>query len=100
MLNNTTTKHSNQNKMSNYRIKIEEKYNGDKWYIPQICELEITGGWIRRQHLVWYNLSSNHDEVAKHPTEERAMKVINDHKNYVDKEKGKQIKSTTYKTIK
>ncbi len=36
--------------MSEYRIKIEEQYNGEKWYIPQICRLEITRGWFQQQH--------------------------------------------------
>ncbi len=94
-------------KMSEYRIKIEEQYNGEKWYIPQICRLEITRGWFQQQRLVWYNIINNHgdnyifstDKAAKHITEERAMKVITDHKNYIAKENGKQVKSVTYKNI-
>lgn len=93
--------------MSEYRIKIEEQYNGEKRYIPQICKLEITRGWIQRQRLVWYNLINNvgdmyvlcPDDVqsAKHLTEELAMRVINDHKAYHNKQQGNRVKSTTYK---
>ena len=95
--------------MSKYRIKIEEQYNGETWYIPQICKLEITRGWIQKQRLVWYNLINNVGDmyilslddvqIAKHTTEERAINVINDHRNYVNKEHGQQIKRITYKTI-
>lgn len=93
--------------MTNYRIKIEELYNGETWYTPQICKLEITKGWIQKQKLIWYNLINNHGDnyilstthEARHITEERALRVITDHKNYVDKEQGERIKSVTYKTI-
>lgn len=95
--------------MSYYRIKIEEKYNGENWYIPQVCKLEISRSWVQRQRLVWYNLINNHGDVyilslddaqaAKHTTEERAMKVIDDYKNYQDKVQGNQLKSVTYKNI-
>jgi hypothetical protein len=95
--------------MSKYRIKIEERNNGEIYYIPQICELEVTRGWIQKQRLVWYNLINNHGDIyilseedtnsSKHITEERAMRVINDHRNYVNKEHGQQIKRVTYKTI-
>ena len=35
--------------MSYYRIKIEEKNNGEKGYIPQVCKLEILGRWLKRR---------------------------------------------------
>ena len=95
--------------MLNYRIKIEERYNGEKYYIPQICKLETTRGWVQRQRLVWYNIVNNHGDVyilsaddvqaAKHITEERAMRVITDHRNYHNKVQGNQVKSVTYKPI-
>jgi hypothetical protein len=93
--------------MSKYRIKIEERNNGEMYYIPQICELEVTRGWIQKQRLIWYNIINNHGDVyilsttqePKHTTEEGAMQVINDHGNYVNKEHGQQIKRITYKTI-
>lgn len=90
-----------------YRIKIEERYNGETYYTPQICKLEITKGWIQKQRLTWYNLINNHGDLyilstteeERHTTEERALRIIADHKNYVNKERGKQIKSVSYKTI-
>lgn len=98
--------------MSNmkYRIKIDELNNGEKWYIPQICKLEITRSWFQqRQRLVWYNLINNVGDmyilslddvqIAKHTTEERAMNVINDHRNYQNKKQGETVKSSTYKNI-
>ena len=95
--------------MSYYRIKIEERYNGETSYIPQICKLEITRGWIQRKRLVWYSIINNHGDMyiltpddvqaAKHITEERAMRVIDDHRNYHNKVQGNQVKSVTYKPI-
>ncbi len=39
-----------------YRIKIEERNNGEKRYIPQKGYLHISGGWIKRQEIRWDNL--------------------------------------------
>lgn len=93
--------------MSKYRIKIEEKYNGEKQYTPQICKLEITRGWFQKQRLVWYNIINNHgdnyilslDKQERYSNEIGAMEVIRNHRDYVNKEQGKLIKSTVYKTI-
>ena len=95
--------------MAQYRIKIEERYNGEKLYIPQVLEMKIIRAFLQKQRLVWYNLINNHGDVyilslddaqaAKHITEERAMTVINDYKNYQDKVQGNQLKSVTYKNI-
>lgn len=93
--------------MSYYRIKIEEKNNGENGYIPQTCKLEIFGGLIKRQSIVWYNIIHNHDntfELSKtltvtHRTEESALKVIEDYKNKDVIEEGNKVKSTTYKMI-
>ena len=92
--------------MSHYRIKIEERNNGDKLYIPQVCRLEITGRWVKRQKLVWYNIlisgssfSLSQTNAAKYGNEELALKMINDYKNKDIIEEGKKVKSTTYKMI-
>lgn len=93
--------------MANYRIKIEERNNGVKGYIPQICKLEITRGWIQRQYLVWYNIIHSNGitfELSKtltvtHRTEESALKVIEDYKNKDVIEEGNKVKSTTFKMI-
>lgn len=90
--------------MSEYRIKIEEQYNGEKRYIPQICKLEITRGWIQRQRLVWYNIvpgpeifTTSETMAAAYKTEAGAIRIIEDYKNKESILAGKQIKSTTYK---
>ena len=90
-----------------YRIKIEEKYNGEILYIPQVCELKITGKWIKRQELVWYNIIGDGEltmalsetSTAKYKTEEYALKIIENHKNVDVIREGNKIKSTTYKII-
>jgi hypothetical protein len=94
--------------MSFYRIKIEEKNNGEKGYIPQACKLESFGGyWTKRQELVWYNILHSHGNTfglsktvtATHRTEESALKVIEDYKNKDVIEEDNKVKSTTYKMI-
>ncbi len=93
--------------MSYYRIKIEERNNGVKGYIPQTCKLEIFGGLIKRQSIVWYNIIHDHGNTfrlskttsAAYKTEESALKVIEDYKNKDIIEEGNKVKSTTYKMI-
>ena len=92
--------------MPYYRIKIEERYNGEKLYIPQYCKLEITGTVLKRQRLVWYNIlnAANHvilsdTTTAAYSNEAAALEVIEAHKNKDTIEAGRKIKSTTYKMI-
>jgi len=93
--------------MSYYRIKIEEKNNGEKGYIPQVGKLKISGLWIKRQSIVWYNIIHSHGNTfglskttsAAYKTEESALKVIEDYKNKDVIEEGNKVKSTTYKMI-
>ena len=94
--------------MSYYRIKIEEKNNGEKGYIPQVGILVKVGNWSKkREELVWYNILHSHGNTfglsktttATHRTEESALKVIEDYKNKDVIEEGNKVKSTTYKMI-
>lgn len=93
--------------MGHYRIKIEEKNNGEKGYIPQTCKVEVFGGWIKRQSIVWYNIIYTHGNTfglskttsAAYKTEEWALKVIEDYKNKDVIEEGNKVKSTTFKMI-
>ena len=93
--------------MSYYRIKIEEKNNGEKGYIPQTCKLESFGVWTKRQQIVWYNIIHDHGNTfalsktitAAYRTEDSALKVIEDYKNKGGIEEGNKVKSTTYKMI-
>lgn len=94
--------------MSFYRIKIEEKNNGEKLYIPQICKLKIKKRMFRQtQELVWYNILKAHGSTfglspeisERYGTEEDALKVIEDYRNKEQIEEGDKVKSTTYKMI-
>lgn len=93
--------------MSQYRIKIEERYNGEKLYIPQILELKIIRTVLQRQRLVWYNIvrgsdgfiTTSESMAAGYATEADALQVIEDHKNKEKILAGKKIKSVTYKMI-
>jgi hypothetical protein len=92
--------------MSHYRIKIEERYNGEKRYIPQVSRLVNTGGWIKRQRIVWDNiLTYDHghrtDSIIKYSylTEQEALDIIESYKKQIDKKNGEEVKSVTYKII-
>jgi hypothetical protein len=93
--------------MSYYRIKIEEKNNGEKGYIPQTCKLESFGVWTKRQQIVWYNIIHDHGNTfalsktitAAYRTEDSALKVIEDYKNKDQVEGDNQVKTVTYKMI-
>jgi hypothetical protein len=98
----------NKIKMSFYRIKIEEKNNGEKAYIPQVCKLKINRRLFRQtQELVWYNIHIAYETTfglsttitAKYGTEEAALKVIEDYKKRHQIEEDNKVKSTTYKMI-
>lgn len=102
--------------MAQYRIKIEERYNGEKLYIPQVLEMKIIRAFIQilemkiiraflqKQRLVWYNIYRCNDGIttsetmaAGYATEADALQVIEDYKNKESIRQGKRIKSTTYK---
>jgi len=94
--------------MSNYRIVIEERNNGQKLYTPQVCKLEIKkrGFFRQTQELVWYNIykigvafGKSTTIGAKYGNEEDALKVIENYKNKHQVEKDNEVKSTTYKMI-
>ena len=96
----------NKKDMSNYRIKIEERYNGEKRYIPQVSRLVNTGGWIKRQKIVWDNILTyvyghRTDSSIKHSysTEQEALENVESYKKQIDKKIGEEVKSVTYKNI-
>jgi hypothetical protein len=93
--------------MSYYRIKIEELNNGQKAYIPQVCEIEIKKRLFRQtQELVWYNIHKvgvsfgiSKTITVRYGNEIDDLKVIEEHKNKNQIEKDNEVKSTTYKMI-
>jgi len=92
--------------MSHYRIKIEERNNGEKRYIPQVSRLVISGGWIKRQRIDWdniltYDYGHRTDSSIKHSysTEKEALENVESYKKQIDKKIGEEVKSVTYKMI-
>lgn len=93
--------------MSYYRIKIQEKNNGEKTYTPQVGKLKISGLWVKKQKIVWYTIlhaygitfGLSETTTVGYATEESALKVIDDYKNKNVIEEANKVKSTTYKTI-
>jgi hypothetical protein len=91
-----------------YRIKIQEKNNGQKTYTPQVGKLVKVGNWIKkRQEIVWHTIVYAHGNTfgisktvtVTYRTEESALQVIEDYKNKDVIEEGNKVKSTTYKMI-
>jgi len=80
--------------MSEYRLRIDELYNGTKKYYVQKMYLRITRGWVQRQEIEWkdYYLSS-------YDTEEEATEVIKFLKERDAERESKQVKTTTYKDV-
>jgi hypothetical protein len=93
--------------MSYYRIKIQEKNNGEKTYTPQVGKLKISGLWVKKQEIVWHTIVHAHGNTfglsetitVGYATEDSALKVIEDYKNKDIIEEGNKVKSTSYKTI-
>jgi hypothetical protein len=91
-----------------YRIKIEERNDGTKGYIPQTAKLDIKGGWIKRAFVKWENILMD-DNIGRHQTsnsmayiydsEEKALDAIESYKKYLSNEHDKSIKSVTYKNL-
>ena len=75
------------------RIKIATLNNGEKRYNVQEATLRITGGWIKRQSIVWEDIFRNL------PTEEEAISSAENYHAYYEQKKAEEIKSVTYKEI-
>ena len=85
--------------MSYYRIKIQEKNNGQKTYTPQVGKLKISGLWIKKQEIVWHTIVHAHGNTfglsetrtVGYATEDSALKVIDDYKNIQDSQARRRI---------
>jgi hypothetical protein len=92
--------------MSFYRIKIEEKNNGEKRYIPQVGTPKLRTGRTIWLYTNWENILTHHNRyialnsmTESYNTEQEALNVIEGFKKNILEEDGKKVKSTTYKTI-
>lgn len=80
--------------MSHYRIKIEELKNGEIKYIPQRAVLRISGGWIKRPEIRWEDMFA-----GSFSNEKLVLEKIELDKKWEELQKGKEVKSTTFKRI-
>ena len=80
--------------MTDYRIKIEELKNGETKYIPQKAVLRISGGWIKRPEIRWVDMFA-----GSFSSEELALEKIELDIKWEELQKGKEVKSTTFKRI-
>ena len=92
-----------------YRIKTEERNNGEKWYTPQVS---FKKNWLGKQ--IWLNIAGlvfdiksktyfSYDEYRKDSMSweniEKAEWVIEFLKLYLAEKHGNQTKTITYKEI-
>ena len=93
-----------------YRIKIEEKNNGDKWYIPQVGTPKLKIGKFDFLSKEWHNIIEDKPSLKPsfwvsslaeyaYKTEQQALDVIEGYKQYLIDQKANKVKSTTYKMI-
>jgi len=92
--------------MSQYRIEIEERKNGEKWYIPQVGEPRLRIGKFDFLSTKWKNIIEDSTSFwisslahVSYDTEQKALDVIEGYKQHLINAEGKEVKSTSYKTI-
>jgi hypothetical protein len=90
-----------------FRIKIDEKFNGGKRYTPQVGTSGLKIGKFTLLSLEWGNIfkQSVHFHTSRimcesFSTEQEALDIIEEYKKYLIDQEGKEIKKTIYKTVK
>ena len=83
-----------------YRIKVEERQNGEVSYIPQVGHPKLTTSVYTYLFTEWYNIldvkEHSKTEVVPHFLEVTAKQVIEDYKNNLLEEEGRGVKSVRY----
>ena len=89
-----------------YRIKIEERNNGEKEYIPQVKKVKLKIGKFDILSTGWHNVIEDRSSFwaasfaqVSYDTEQKAISIIEGYMQYLIDQKGREIKRTTYKTI-
>ena len=77
-----------------YRIKIDELKNGKKMYTPQFGQLKSRSMWVKKDEIVWSNLSK-----SRYDTEYEALRDIRIRKEVLEDWGSYQVKNTEYKII-
>lgn len=96
--------------MKRYRVKIEERNNGEKWYTPQVGNVSIIGKMYLNLFTDWENIlvddlnrlqivQTNRLTSYSYRTEQEALNSIEKYKKWLNEEFGTKIKSTTYKEV-
>ena len=85
-----------------YRIKIEEKYNGEKEYVPQVrVGGFFTGQWenlVVRWHGKTISLLGKAMEEP-YASFDEAQKIIDQHKKQIEEERLEKVKTIKYKNL-
>jgi hypothetical protein len=94
--------------MTQYRIKINTLYNGNKEYVPQVSKITFFGKWGPRAEILWSNICRDDSggyfisETMSnmYSTEDAALKAIESYKQQLENDNSRKVKSTSYKEIK
>ena len=92
-----------------YRVKIIEKNDGTKQYVPQVGEFKLSTGrfcflsydWrnIKRSNFNDSGFSIDKDVAHYYDTEEAAISEIEKYKQHLIEQDSKKVKSITYKEV-
>lgn len=92
-----------------YRIKIIEKNDGTKLYVPQVGEFKLHTGRFCFLSYDWRNItqkgiSTDFDRPSKvvtyyYDTEQDVLDIIESYKQHLIKQDSKKVKSITYKEL-
>jgi hypothetical protein len=96
--------------MKRYRVKIEERNNGEKRYTPQVGNVSIIGKWQLNLHTNWENIlvddlnklqivQTNRLTSYSYRTEQEALNAIEKYKKWLNEEFYTKTKSITYKEV-
>lgn len=89
-----------------FRIKIVEKRNGEKRYVPQAGTPRLRIGRFDFLSIDWENIINRNGHFTtmnmmseSHSTEKEALKIIEDFKKYCIEEEGRETKQIYYKKV-
>jgi hypothetical protein len=83
-----------------YRIKVEERQNGDKYYTPQVGTPKLIGRRSVYLFTDWKNIISDGESSStssiNYPTEQGAKELIDRYKENISIQEGNQVKKISF----
>lgn len=90
--------------MHQFRIKKEEKWNGECQWTPQVGTPRLTVGRYLYLKLDWENileksLTTSKTQKYSYPSEEQALQIIEEFKQYRKEQDSKKVVKVSYKNL-